>query len=136
VGVLFFLWSRVPRLTERVTLRGRRNSEKINLNLRILTRDHNSKDRSNLLSLIWLPQAIIDVIPSPHGEMLDPDLSESHADPKSKLEKDPYSSWYSCDASESAHVVGYVSKMFAVPTAQLPLPVPSHNSSEPLTTKA
>jgi ribosome assembly protein 1 len=48
--------------------------------------------------------------------MLNPDLSESHVDPKSKLEKD----LYSCDASESAHVVGYVSKMFAVSTAQLP----------------
>ena len=48
--------------------------------------------------------------------MLHPDLSESHVDPKSKLEKD----LYSCDARESAHVVGYVSKMFAVSTAQLP----------------
>ena len=48
--------------------------------------------------------------------MLYPDQSESHVDPKSKLEKD----LYSCDASEDAHVVGYVSKMFAVPTAQLP----------------
>ena len=48
--------------------------------------------------------------------MLHPDQSESHVDPKSKLEKD----LYSCDASEDAHVVAYVSKMFAVPTAQLP----------------
>jgi len=48
--------------------------------------------------------------------MLNPDLSETHVDPKSKLEKD----LYSCDVSESAHVVGYVSKMFAVSTAQLP----------------
>lgn len=48
--------------------------------------------------------------------MLHPDQSESHVDPKSKLERD----LYSCDASEDAHVVAYVSKMFAVPTAQLP----------------
>lgn len=48
--------------------------------------------------------------------MLNPDLSESHVDPKSKLEKD----LYSCNASESAHVVAYMSKMFAVSTAQLP----------------
>ncbi len=48
--------------------------------------------------------------------MLYPDVSESHVDPKSKLEKD----MYSCDTSESAHVVAYVSKMFAVSIAQLP----------------
>lgn len=48
--------------------------------------------------------------------MLHPDQSESHVDPKSKLEKD----LYSCDASEDAHVIAYVSKMFAIPTAQLP----------------
>jgi ribosome assembly protein 1 len=48
--------------------------------------------------------------------MLHPDQSQSHVDPKSKLEKD----LYSCDASEDAHVVAYVSKMFAVHTAQLP----------------
>jgi ribosome assembly protein 1 len=50
--------------------------------------------------------------------MLYPDLYESHMDmgPKSSLEED----LYSCDASEGAHVVAYVSKMFAVPTAQLP----------------
>lgn len=48
--------------------------------------------------------------------MLHSDLFQSHVDPKSKLEKD----LYSCDASESAHTVAYVSKMFAVPTTQLP----------------
>jgi ribosome assembly protein 1 len=116
---------------------GRRNAEKINkiistLNLKISPRELNSKDRNNLLSLIftqWLPlstaiiQTIIDVIPSPRAAqptripiMLHPDLFESHVDPKSKLEKD----LYSCDASEDAHVVAYVSKMFAIPTGQLP----------------
>ncbi|KAI0304395.1 P-loop containing nucleoside triphosphate hydrolase protein [Multifurca ochricompacta] len=102
------------------------------LNLKIPPRDLNSKDGNNLLSLIftqWLPlsttivQTIIDIIPSPRAAqptripiMLHPDLFESHVDPKSKLEKD----LYSCDAGESAHIVAYVSKMFAVPTAQLP----------------
>jgi ribosome assembly protein 1 len=48
--------------------------------------------------------------------MLYPDQLESHVDPKSNFEKD----LYSCNASESAHVVAYVSKMFAISTAQLP----------------
>jgi ribosome assembly protein 1 len=115
----------------------RRNADKVNkivstLNLKIPQRDLNSKDRNSLLSLIftqWLPlstaiiQTIIDVIPSPRAAqptripmMLHPDSFESHVDPKSKLEKD----LYSCNASDSAYVVAYVSKMFAVPTAQLP----------------
>ncbi|KAF8270813.1 P-loop containing nucleoside triphosphate hydrolase protein [Lactarius quietus] len=113
------------------------NTDKINkivstLNLKISQRDLNSKDRNNLLSLIftqWLPlstaiiQTIIDIVPSPRlaqliriPMMLYPDQLEAHVNPNSKLEKD----LYSCDASESAHVVAYVSKMFAVPTSQLP----------------
>jgi ribosome assembly protein 1 len=48
--------------------------------------------------------------------MLHPDQFGAPLDPSSKLEKD----LYSCDSSESAHVVAYVSKMFAVPTSQLP----------------
>ncbi|KAH9997844.1 P-loop containing nucleoside triphosphate hydrolase protein [Russula vinacea] len=113
------------------------NAEKINkivstLNLRIPPRDLNSKDRHSLLSLIltqWLPlstttiQAIIDIVPSPRAAqptripmMLYPDVFESYVEPKSKLEKD----LYACDASESAHVIAYVSKMFAVSTSQLP----------------
>lgn len=102
------------------------------MNLKIPPRDLNSKDRNSLLSLIftqWLPlsttiiQAIIDIVPSPRAAqptripmMLYPDQLESHVDPKSKLEKD----LYSCDASESAHVIAYVSKMFAVSAVQLP----------------
>lgn len=113
------------------------NADKTNkivstLNLKIPQRDLNSKDRNGLLSLIftqWLPlstaiiQTIIDVVPSPRlaqpiriPMMLHPDQFGAHVNPNSKLEKD----LYSCDASESAHVVAYVSKMFAVPTAQLP----------------
>lgn len=48
--------------------------------------------------------------------MLHPDQFGAPPKPNSKLEKD----LYSCDPSESAHVVAYVSKMFAVPTSQLP----------------
>lgn len=122
---------------QRLTQGECRNAEKINkivstLNLRIPPRDLNSKDRHSLLSLIltqWLPlstttiQAIIDIVPSPRAAqptripmMLYPDVFESYVEPKSKLEKD----LYACDASESAHVIAYVSKMFAVSTAQLP----------------
>ena len=132
VGVIFFLSSAAT-----IDSASDRNAEKINkivstLNLKIPPRDLNSKDRNGLLSLIftqWLPlstatiQTIIDIIPSPRAAqptripmMLHPDQPESHVDPKSKLEKD----LYSCDASESAHVIAYVSKMFAVSTAQLP----------------
>ncbi|KAH9080512.1 P-loop containing nucleoside triphosphate hydrolase protein [Lactarius deliciosus] len=95
------------------------NTDKTNkivstLNLKIPQRDLNSKDRNGLLSLIftqWLPlsTAIIQTV-------IDVTSPELTAIPNSKLEKD----LYSCDASESAHVVAYVSKMFAVPTAQLP----------------
>ena len=48
--------------------------------------------------------------------MLHPDQLGAHVHPNSKLEKD----LYSCDESESAHVVAFVSKMFAVPTTELP----------------
>jgi ribosome assembly protein 1 len=51
------------------------------------------------------------VLPSPLGYQL-----ELHVDPKSKLEKDRHS----CYASESAHIIAYVSKMFAVSAVQLP----------------
>ncbi|KAI0319365.1 P-loop containing nucleoside triphosphate hydrolase protein [Amylostereum chailletii] len=102
------------------------------LNLKILPRDLKSKDTQNLLSLIftqWLPlstsiiQAIIDIVPSPRvaqrtriPKMLHPDLYESTIAPKTKLEQD----LYSCDASDDACVVAYVSKIFAVPEGQLP----------------
>ncbi|KAI0269862.1 P-loop containing nucleoside triphosphate hydrolase protein [Gloeopeniophorella convolvens] len=113
------------------------NPEKVSkivstLNLKIPPRELNSKDRAGLLSLIfnqWLPlstaiiQAIIDVVPSPRAaqptripKMLYPELFDAQVEPKNKLEKD----LYSCDAGEDARIVAYVSKMFAVPTVQLP----------------
>jgi ribosome assembly protein 1 len=48
--------------------------------------------------------------------MLYPDLREDTVEPKNKLERD----LWSCDTSEEACVVAYVSKMFAVPVKELP----------------
>ncbi|KZV68795.1 P-loop containing nucleoside triphosphate hydrolase protein [Peniophora sp. CONT] len=120
------------------------NSDKVEkivktLNLKILPRDLKSKDSSHVLSTIfsqWLPlssaiiQAIIDVVPPPSTsqrtripKMLYPDAHIVPA-PKNKLETD----LYACDASDSATVVAYVSKMFAVRAEELP-----ENKKRPLT---
>ncbi|VDB85573.1 unnamed protein product [Peniophora sp. CBMAI 1063] len=109
------------------------------LNLKVLPRDLKSKDTSHVLSTIfsqWLPlssamiQAIIDVVPPPSTaqrtripKMLYPDAHVVPA-PKNKLETD----LYSCDASDSANIVAYVSKMFAVRSEDLP-----ENKKRPLT---
>ncbi|KAJ1561950.1 Elongation factor-like GTPase 1, partial [Nowakowskiella sp. JEL0078] len=102
------------------------------LNIKVLPRDLKSKDPKILLQAVlsqWLPLsssillAVIDQLPSPKesqslrlpkilypGVEKLPDanmLSETRA----KLEK----AVYECDASESAPVVLYVSKMFSVP---------------------
>lgn len=68
-------------------------------------------------------QAIVDIVPSPPvaqpmriPKMLYPELYESSIAPKNKLERD----MYTCDASASSHIVAFVSKMFAVPQAELP----------------
>ncbi|ETW81849.1 hypothetical protein HETIRDRAFT_173530 [Heterobasidion irregulare TC 32-1] len=102
------------------------------LNLKIPPRELKSKDSRQLLSLIftqWLSlstsviQAIVDIVPSPPvaqpmriPKMLYPELYESSIAPKNKLERD----MYTCDASASSHIVAFVSKMFAVPQAELP----------------
>jgi len=102
------------------------------LNLKILPRELKSKDTRNLLQLIfsqWLSlstciiQATIDIIPPPSSaqltripKILYPDLLEPTIAPKNKLEKD----LWSCDDGEEAFVIGYVSKMFAVPIKELP----------------
>lgn len=114
-----------------------RNPEKIEkivsaLSLKILPRDLKSKDARHVLSLIfgqWLSlstctvQAVIDVVPPPSvaqrtriPKMLYPDLRDGTLEPKNELERD----LYSCNAAEGALVVGYVSKMFAVPRKELP----------------
>ncbi|KAI0754909.1 translation elongation factor 2 [Daedaleopsis nitida] len=102
------------------------------LGLKILPRDQKSKDSRALLSLIfsqWLPlstcviQTIVDIVPPPSEaqrtripKMLYPDLYESMIEPKNKLEED----LYACRSQPGASVVALVSKMFAVPTKELP----------------
>ncbi|TFK48670.1 P-loop containing nucleoside triphosphate hydrolase protein [Heliocybe sulcata] len=113
------------------------NPDKVNkiiasLNLKIPPRDLKSKDARALLSQImsqWLPlststiQAVIDIVPPPSvsqreriPKMLYPDLHESTISPKNKLEE----GLYACDSSEDAEVIAYVSKMFVVPSREMP----------------
>ena len=68
-------------------------------------------------------QATIDIVPPPSSaqltripKILYPDLLEHTIPPKNKREKD----LWSCDDGSEAFVVGYVSKMFAVPVKELP----------------
>jgi ribosome assembly protein 1 len=102
------------------------------LGLQISSRELNSRDSRQLLSTIfskWLSlstcliQAIIDIVPSPIEaqrtrviKMLYPDLHEDNVTPRNKMEED----LFACNASPGSNVVAYVSKMFAVPTKELP----------------
>jgi len=102
------------------------------LNLKIPPRELKSKDTRNLLQLVfsqWLSlstcviQTAIDIVPPPSSaqltripKILYPDLLELTIAPKNKLEKD----LWNCDDGEEAFVIGYVSKMFAVPIKELP----------------
>lgn len=102
------------------------------LNLKIPPRELKSKDTRNLLQLVfsqWLSlstcviQTTIDIVPPPSSaqltripKILYPDLLEPTITPKNKLEND----LWNCDDGEEAFVVGYVSKMFAVPIKELP----------------
>ena len=68
-------------------------------------------------------QTIVDIVPPPSDaqrtripKMLYPDLYESTIEPKNKLEED----LYACRSSADASVVALVSKMFAIPTKELP----------------
>ncbi|GES89533.1 P-loop containing nucleoside triphosphate hydrolase protein [Rhizophagus clarus] len=112
------------------------NREKIEkivkaLNLKILPRDMRSKDTRNLLTTVftqWLPLssavllAVIDQLPSPIvaqpvrlPKMLYPnkDVPEK---PANEVEK----ALFSCDFSDTAPIIAYVSKMFAIPSDMLP----------------
>lgn len=106
------------------------------LNLRVTPRDLRSKDTRTLLQVIfqqWLPlstctfQAVVDVIPSPSDaqpirlpRMLHPTVHSSPntgaVAPKTPLEDD----LYHCKQGADAHIVAYVSKMFAVAKSDLP----------------
>ncbi|KAH9942913.1 P-loop containing nucleoside triphosphate hydrolase protein [Amylocystis lapponica] len=110
------------------------------LNLKIPPRDLNTKDARHLLSLIfsqWLSlstciiQTIVDIVPPPSAaqrtripKMLYPDIYEPTLEPKNELEE----SLYSCDAAPGASIVALVSKMFAVPSDELPV-----NKKKPMT---
>ncbi|MBW0480130.1 hypothetical protein O181_019845 [Austropuccinia psidii MF-1] len=110
-------------------------TEKIikSLELKIKPQDLKSKDSRNLVIAIcsqWLPistttfRAIVAKVPDPIisqstrlPKMLYPDLMDSsQAIPHNDLERDLYAG----KADESSHVVAYVSKMFAIPTSELP----------------
>lgn len=114
-----------------------RNPDKVakiiaTLGLKILPRDQKSKDTRQLLSLVfsqWLPlstcviQTIVDIVPPPSvaqrtriPKMLYPDIYESTVEPKNRLEE----VLYACSSNNDAPVVALVSKMFAVPTKELP----------------
>ena len=102
------------------------------LGLKILPRELKSKDTRNLLQLVmsqWLSlstcviQSTIDVVPPPPSaqpyripKILYPDLLEPTIPPKNQLEQD----LWNCSDGEEAIVIGYVSKMFAVPVKELP----------------
>ncbi len=110
------------------------------LGLKIAPRDLKAKETRPLLSLIfsqWLSlsicviQTVVDVVPPPSvaqatriPKMLYPDLYEVSVVPKNPLEKN----LYSCDASPTASVVSFVSKMFAVSAEDLP-----ENKKKPIT---
>lgn len=123
----------------------RRNPDKVTkivtaLNLKILPRDLKSKDGRHLLSVIfsqWLSlstciiQAVVDVVPPPSvaqrtriPKMLYPDLYEPTLEPKNKLEEN----LYACNSSSDASIIALVSKMFAVPSKDLPA-----NKKKPMT---
>jgi ribosome assembly protein 1 len=103
------------------------------LDVKITPRDLKSKDTRQLVASIfsqWLPlstctfQTVVDAIPPPHkaqgirvSRMLHPDQDNDSVEPQNKLESD----LYSCATDPSACVVAYVSKMFAVPTKDLPI---------------
>ena len=102
------------------------------MNVKIPPRELKSKDTRNLLQLVfsqWLSlstcviQATIDIVPPPSSaqltripKILYPDLLEPTIAPKNKLEKD----LWNCDDGDESFVIGYVSKMFAVPVKELP----------------
>lgn len=127
----------MSRATLSLSSAGCRNPEKVTkiittLGLKVPPREQKSKDTRQLLSAIfsqWLPlstcviQTIVDVVPPPSvaqsiriPKMLYPDIYETTIAPKNKLEE----ALYSCNDASEAPVVALVSKMFAVPTKELP----------------
>lgn len=115
------------------------NMEKITkivsaLGIKVRPQELKSKETRTLLQAIfsqWLPlapatfRAIIEIVPSPSAaqsirlpKMLHPDIPyhQTSLPPTNKLEKDLYEG----NDGDGSMVVCYVSKMFAVPTSELP----------------
>ncbi|KAI8330977.1 hypothetical protein BC941DRAFT_475149 [Chlamydoabsidia padenii] len=120
-----------------VIQQNRERTEKIvaALNIKVLPRDLRSRDTQTLLTAIfsqWLPLStcvllsIVGQLPPPSDaqrlrlpKILHPDSQHKDnepLEPTNNVEK----ALYSCDTSDQAPVVAYVSKMFAVPSDLLP----------------
>ncbi|KAI8086124.1 uncharacterized protein BX664DRAFT_386577 [Halteromyces radiatus] len=120
-----------------VIQQNRERTEKIvaALNIKVLPRDLRSRDTQTLLTAIfsqWLPLStcvllsIVGQLPPPCDaqrlrlpKMLYPDLQHKDSKPL-EATNDVEKALYSCDISDQAPVVAYVSKMFAVPADLLP----------------
>ncbi|KAI7883936.1 P-loop containing nucleoside triphosphate hydrolase protein [Lichtheimia hyalospora FSU 10163] len=132
-----FVLDNIWAVYDSVTTQNRERTEKIvaSLNIKVLPRDLRSRDTQTLLAAIftqWLPLstcvllAIIGQLPPPVDaqrvripKMLYPDLQFNDNEPPNptdNIEK----ALYSCDTSDDAPAVAYVSKMFAVPSELLP----------------
>ncbi|ELU38974.1 ribosome biogenesis protein Ria1, putative [Rhizoctonia solani AG-1 IA] len=135
----FYLEPKTKRVISYKHLRGRnlKNPDKVTkicstLDVKVTPRDLKSKDTRQLAASVmsqWLPLAtctfstVVDAIPPPHkaqgvrvSRMLHPDQDSDSLEPHNKLESD----LYTCSTDAEACVVAYVSKMFAVPTKDLP----------------
>lgn len=127
----------MSRATLPLSSTGCRNPDKVSkiittLGLKVPPREQKSKDTRQLLSAMfsqWLPlstcviQTIVDIVPPPSAaqriripKMLYPDIYETTIEPKNKLEE----VLYSCNDAPDAPIVALISKMFAVPTKELP----------------
>ncbi|CCM01889.1 uncharacterized protein FIBRA_03960 [Fibroporia radiculosa] len=118
------------------------------LDLKIPPRDLKSRDTRQVLTLIfsqWLSlssciiQAIVDVVPPPSiaqrtriPKMLHPDIHEPIVEPKNELEEN----LYLCNSGSNAQVIALVSKMFAVPTKELPRSKKTPKTSEEMRARA
>ncbi|CAO3587467.1 unnamed protein product [Absidia cylindrospora] len=120
-----------------VVQQNRERTEKIvaALNIKVLPRDLRSRDTQTLLMAIfsqWLPLStcvllcIVGQLPPPSDaqrlrlpKILNPDLQHNDSEPLAPT-NDVEKALYSCDTSDEAPVVAYVSKMFAVPSDLLP----------------
>ncbi|KAI8066612.1 P-loop containing nucleoside triphosphate hydrolase protein [Gongronella butleri] len=137
-----FVLDNIWAVYESVTQQNRERTEKIvnALNIKVLPRDLRSRDTQTLLSAIfsqWLPLStcvlltIVGQLPPPSDaqklrlpKILYPDNPQDHQEPANDVEN----ALYACDTSDTAPVVAYVSKMFAVPADLMP-----ENRRKPLT---